>query len=70
MCDFNSRIRYFDINDELIIVISLEFMCRNASYNEMSKMRKFNIKARLICDNKIKVIRGKDRGDRSKAVSY
>lgn len=31
-------------------------MRRNVGYNEMSKMRKITIKARLISDNKIKVI--------------
>lgn len=66
----NTRITYLDIYVELIIAISLELMRRNASYNEVSEMCKFTIKGRLICDNKIKVIRGKDRGDRSKAESY
>jgi len=47
-----------------------EFVHRNASYNEMSEMRKFTLKERLICNNKIRLIRGKDRGDRSKAESY
>lgn len=31
---------------------------------KMNKMCKFTIKARLICDNKIKVIRGKEVIDR------
>lgn len=67
---YKSRIRYFNVNDELIIAISLEFVRRNANYNKMSETRKFTIKGRLIYDKMIKVIRGKDRGDRSKAESY
>lgn len=54
----------------LIIAISLEFVRRNANYNKMNETRKFTIKGRSIYDNKIKVIRGKDGGDRSKAESY
>lgn len=53
-----------------MIAISLEFVRRNANYNKMNETRKFTIKGRSIYDNKIKVIRGKDRGDRSKAESY
>lgn len=67
---YKSRIRYSNVNDELIIAISLEFVRRNANYNKMNETRKFTIKGRSIYDNKIKVIRGKDRGDRSKAESY
>jgi len=43
-------IRYFNINvdkGESIKTISFEFVHRNASYNEMSEMRKFTIKRKI-----------------------
>lgn len=42
---YKSRIGYFNVNDELIMAISLEFVRRDANYNKMNynKMKRANL---------------------------